>query len=291
MNTSPSRPDVPLSVHVAGPDGDTVHTLTLVVDRLVTTAASTSVRCLSSPSSTSAASYPVFLEAYLEAWSKNAVGGVDVVEDDALSQRLLLELLDSVGIDAVGFSGADAFLEDHEPRAVGCRRIDVRMSGQNGLQLHRRVRDLGDRLPTILVTGHATVGMAVDAMCEGAFWFSKKPFDEQRLLDHAQQALDASHGAHAHTCRSELLQARLSLLTSREQDVLDSLLRGHSSKIAAAALRVNKKTVDHHRASIMRKLQVSSLAELIVVALRSQVTRDKYLSPPGDIPANSAAPG
>ena len=193
----------------------------------------------------------------------NAQPVVHVVDDDDAVRRSLVSLLEEVGIPVATFPSAEAFLQALRDDSRGCILLDVRMPGMSGLQLQLLLRERGVSLPTIILTGHADVPMAVSAMSAGAAGFVEKPFHPQALLDRIHDCLEAD--ARQAALQAERRQAAHSLgcLSGREQEVLRELVKGKPSKLIASALGISEKTVDVHRSNLMRKTGTRSVAELV----------------------------
>jgi len=193
----------------------------------------------------------------------NAQPVVHVVDDDDAVRRSLVSLLEEVGIPVATFPSAEAFLQALRDDSRGCILLDVRMPGMSGLQLQLLLRERGVSLPTIILTGHADVPMAVSAMSAGAAGFVEKPFHPQALLDRIHDCLEAD--ARQAALQAERRQAAHSLarLSGREHEVLRELVKGKPSKLIASALGISEKTVDVHRSNLMRKTGTRSVAELV----------------------------
>jgi two-component system response regulator FixJ len=192
---------------------------------------------------------------------------VYLVDDDAAVRSGFSALFRSVGLPVTSFASGEAFLEAVDEHSLGCLVVDVRMPGMSGLELQERLRDRGVGLPIILISAHGDVPMAVRAMKAGAIDFLEKPVNEQVLLDRVQGCLRVAHRTYDDAELVAATRARLEALTPREREVLDRLVKGESSKIIAAELDISPRTVDVHRAHIMDKLGVRSIAELVRVAL------------------------
>lgn len=195
----------------------------------------------------------------------NAV--VHLIDDDEDVRRSLAFLLTTSGLAVRVYESGGAFLETLASVQPGCILSDVRMPGINGLELQRRLKELGVHLPVIFMTGHGDVPLAVEAMKVGAIDFIEKPFDDEILLSVIQAALE-SYGRTGHReMEIAQIQAKLQTLSAREREVLDGLLVGHPNKTIAYDLNLSPRTVEVHRANVMAKMGASSLSELIRVAL------------------------
>jgi two-component system, LuxR family, response regulator FixJ len=192
---------------------------------------------------------------------------VFVVDDDRAMRDSLRWLLESIGLSVRTYATAADFLSDHDPAQPGCLVLDVRMPGMSGLDLQTELAKRGSELPTIVVTGHAEVAMAVRAVKAGALDFIEKPFSDQLLLDRVRQALEIDRQSREVRVRREDARRRLASLSAREREVLTLVAAGKANKEIAAALGLSPKTVEVHRAHVMSKMAVDSLAELIRVAI------------------------
>jgi len=198
---------------------------------------------------------------------------VFIVDDDDAVRDSIQELLESVGLRAEGYPSGQAFLDAFEPERPGCLILDVRMSGISGLAVQERLNALGATQPIIILTGHGDVPMAVQAMQAGAVDFLQKPYRDQALLDSVSRALELDLGARQSGPADGDLTQRLSLLTQREREVFDSLLKGGTSKEIARELDVSHRTVEAHRQNLLRKLGLSSVKQLLALALASERER------------------
>jgi FixJ family two-component response regulator len=194
-------------------------------------------------------------------------GTVFVVDDDAAMRDSLRWLIESVGLRVEAYATADDFLARWDPERPGCLVLDVRMPGMSGLDLQGELAQREVRLPTIVITGHADVPMAVRAVKAGALDFVQKPFSDQLLLDRIRQALDLDRRRRqARDARRDALRRR-DLLTAREREVMDRIVAGKPNRKIAAELGLSPKTVEVHRAHVMEKMQVATLADLIRLAV------------------------
>ena len=199
---------------------------------------------------------------------------VFVVDDDRAMRESLSWLLDSVGLRVRSYATAAEFLADHDPAQPGCLVLDVRMPGMSGLDLQAELARRGVELPTIVITGHAEVSMAVRAVKAGALDFIEKPFSDQLLLDRVRQALEIDLEVREVRRRREDALRRLATLTAREREVLNLVVAGKQNKEIASELGVSPKTVEVHRAHVMSKMCVDSLAELIRITLLAGEIRE-----------------
>ena len=188
---------------------------------------------------------------------------VHVVDDDASVRESLAMLLESAGFSARTYDSAAAFLEAAADCTAGCVVTDVQMPDLNGLELQRRMGELGIRLPVIMMTGHADVPIAVEALKAGATDFLEKPFDDSHLLAAVASAIAISQREHDEAAALADIAARIATLTPREREVLGRLVTGQPNKTIAYDLGSSPRTVEVHRARVMEKMGARSLAELV----------------------------
>lgn len=198
--------------------------------------------------------------------SAPALAGVEVllVDDDKDVTDALAWLLDSVKIRSRAFSSASAFLEALGGlEGAACAVVDLRMPQMSGLELQNQMAKAGRDLPLIFLTAHGDISVVVNAMRAGAIDFIQKPFNPDKFLDSVQRAMRLAGERHARHVADLGIRRRVAQLSAREQEVLHSLLDGRTSKEIAAALAISPKTVDVHRANVMRKMGVASGVELV----------------------------
>lgn len=193
---------------------------------------------------------------------------VHVVDDDGAIRDALVLLLEAVGHTARAHADAVAFLQALDPIEPGCVLADVRMPGLSGLDLLRHLRERRVDLPVIIITGHADVAMAVQALKAGAADFIEKPFDEDVLLAAVERALDCGARAFRERRQVEDIVARADTLTPREREVMDLVVQGLPNKAVAVELSISARTVEIHRSRVMEKMGAASLSDLVRMALR-----------------------
>ncbi|HZZ92680.1 MAG TPA: response regulator [Usitatibacter sp.] len=196
---------------------------------------------------------------------------VYVVDDDSSTRELLEWLMKRQDLAVQAFGDARAFLKAYRPGDPGCLVLDLNMPGMGGLELQQYLKEHGVVLPLIFVSGGADVPKAVRAVREGAIDFIEKPFDYRRVVELVRQCIARdAQGRAARGRRDEILQ-RLSQLTQREREVMDQVVAGRTNREIGEGLAISVKTVEAHRARIMDKLGVDSVAELVqaVVAARA----------------------
>jgi two-component system response regulator FixJ len=188
---------------------------------------------------------------------------VYVVDDDDAIRDSLSLLLQSAGLEHAAFASAVEFLEAYDRDQHACLVTDIRMPGLSGLELQQRLNEERAHVPVIFITGHADVPMAVNAMKSGAADFVQKPFRDHDLLDRIQKALARDRETRKWRVQERLIRERLALLTAREAEVMQHVVKGHANKVIAMDLGVSQRTVELHRARVMQKLKMRSLADLV----------------------------
>ena len=194
-----------------------------------------------------------------------ADGVVHLIDDDEDVRRALAFLLGTAGFAVKVYESAVSFLQRYEASASGCIVTDVRMPDMDGIQLLRRLNEMAVKLPVVIMTGHADVALAVEAMKSGAVDFIEKPFPDEKLLAAVRTALASEKSSGAGD--ADLIRSRLASLSPREREVLAGLLAGHPNKTIAYDLGLSPRTVEVHRANVMTKMAASSLSDLVRMAL------------------------
>ncbi len=188
---------------------------------------------------------------------------VFVVDDDAAVRRSLTRLLRSAGWNAEAFASAGDFLERAPLAETGCLLLDVQMPGMSGLELHERMAEAGIGLPVVYLTGKGDIPMSVRAMKHGAVDFLVKPVEQEVLFQALGQAISRQAAESAIRHARDGIMARLALLSAREREVLEQVLKGRLNKQIAYDLGIAEKTVKAHRGRVMEKMEAHTVADLV----------------------------
>lgn len=192
---------------------------------------------------------------------------VHVVDDDAAVRDSIAFLLDTDGLASRTYESAAALLARSAQLEPGCIVTDVRMPEISGLEMVRRLKEAGVPLPVIVITGHADVPLAIEAMHAGVADFIEKPFDDEALLASVRSALVVGAEVRDQAAQTTDILSRLDSLSARERQVLDGLVAGHANKVIAYDLDISPRTVEVYRANVMTKMQARSLSELVRMTL------------------------
>ncbi len=200
---------------------------------------------------------------------------VFIIDDDEAVRRSLCWLIESADHPALAFSSADDFLAElPDADGVGCIVTDVRMPGMSGIDLLAELAGRGSNLPVVVITAHGDVRMAVEAMRLGAIDFVEKPFEEKALLEVVERALVESERRLETLSADAEVRKRFEALSPRERQVLEMLLAGRPNRRVAKELGISEKTVEAHRAHVMKKIGAASFAELVTKAVQTGFQRD-----------------
>jgi FixJ family two-component response regulator len=194
---------------------------------------------------------------------------VFIVDHDMETQRALRRLLESVRLHVETCATTQEFADHHDPSRPGCLILEVRMRGMSGLELFRRLRKEGSQIPVIFYTEHGDVPMAVQVMREGAFHFLEKSCSEQYLLDQTHAAIAWDLRRRRDECERLAASARFDELSTREREVLTEIIAGKTNKQMAYQFGIAVKTVEFHRANIMRKVGAESMVRLVYLLSKS----------------------
>ncbi|MAX24429.1 MAG: DNA-binding response regulator [Phycisphaeraceae bacterium] len=188
---------------------------------------------------------------------------VFVVDDDAAVRESMAWLIESHGYEVQIFDSAQTFLDVYQPYMTGCIVLDVRMPGMDGLQLQNLLHERGCTLPTIFVTGHAEVPIAIAAIRSGGFDFLEKPFDDDVMLERIRQALALEAQSRDDPDRHQDVINRITRLTPQEKRIMQMICQGMTNRQIADDLELSHKTIEVYRTRVMQKMQASSLPTLV----------------------------
>jgi FixJ family two-component response regulator len=196
---------------------------------------------------------------------------VFLLDDEPAVLKSLSRLLRSAGLPVATFSSPREFLDRHDPTAPGCLVLDLAMPGLNGLELQQSLVAKGQDRPIVFLTGHGSIPLSVQAMKGGAVDFLTKPVDDADLLKAVRAAIEKDRVTQQARAELDDIRQRLATLTPREREVLEHVIAGQLNKETAADLGTVEKTIKVHRARVMEKMKVDSLAELVRLAERAGV--------------------
>jgi two-component system response regulator FixJ len=201
---------------------------------------------------------------------------VVIVDDDEAIRDSLSVLLETRGFAVQTYASGPDVLGAHQPSWQGCLLLDVRMPGMDGLEVQKELEARENHMPVIIMTAHGDVPLAVRAMKAGAVDFLEKPIEPEQLLSCVRTALrrNPKRSQAPGGDDLELIEKRLGLLTAREREVLDCLVRGRSNKLIAYELDISPRTVEMHRARVMQKMEAQSLSQLVRMALAIGIEPD-----------------
>jgi two-component system response regulator FixJ len=204
---------------------------------------------------------------------------VFIVDDEEPMRHALQRLFRGAGLVVEAHASAGDFLDAYQAERPGCLLLDLMMPGMTGLELQAALVQRGCRIPILFLTGAGQIATAVAAMRAGAIDFIEKPFDNEFLVERVRRALEyAADRQIAHFGDGEA-RRRIALLTPREREVMQYVVAGNTSKMAARLLGVSHRTVEIHRARIMEKMQADSLADLVRMALDTERNAREALAP------------
>jgi len=211
-----------------------------------------------------------------ESQERNAV--IAIVDDDLSVRRSLQRLIRSAGWNAESFASAQEFLARPGPGTPSFLVLDLRLPGLSGLDLQKRMAEIGLEIPIVFLTGHGNIPASVQAMKAGAVEFLTKPFDEEDLFQAIQEAIERDRRTRQQRAEKRELKNRYASLTSREQEIMEQVISGTLNKQIAAELGITEFTVKFHRGHIMRKMHADSLADLVRMAENLGIRSHKSLA-------------
>ncbi|VXC84892.1 response regulator transcription factor [Sphingomonas sp. AX6] len=199
---------------------------------------------------------------------------VHLVDDDDAIRRSAGFLLKTSGFLVVPYASGDAFLAQAKSAVPGCVLLDIRMPGMDGLEVQQAMIDRGIALPVVMLTGHGDITLAVRAMKAGAVDFLEKPFEKTALLGAVDKAFNRLRQGDRLQMSAADATLQLASLTGRERDVVAGLIQGHPNKTIAFDLGISSRTVEIHRANLMRKLGATSLSDVLQIAFAAKLGAD-----------------
>ena len=205
---------------------------------------------------------------------------ITIVDDDPSAREGLSSLIQSAGWRAETFASAQEFLARPRTEVPSCLILDLQLPGLSGLDLQKRMAEVGLEIPIVFLTGHGNIPASVRAMKAGAVEFLTKPFDEEELLRAIQEAIERDRRTRQRHAEMRELHGRYKSLTPREQQVMQQVVTGLLNKQIAAELNITEFTVKIHRGHVMRKMRADSLADLVRMAESLRISSPKRTSGP-----------
>ena len=193
----------------------------------------------------------------------NDTNFVYIVDDDPAVRQAVSIVARALGVEVRAFSQAEDFLAACDESAIGCLVLDVRMPETSGIELQRTLNAAGVRIPIIMMSGHADVRMAVEAMSQGAFTFLEKPFRMEELSRTIKRALAESQSAIETARRNADVKSRLQSLTHKEREVLDLIIVGRTNREIASKLTLSLRAIEDRRSRVMKRMGMSSIVDLV----------------------------
>jgi FixJ family two-component response regulator len=194
---------------------------------------------------------------------------VFIIDDELGVRESLSELLSTVDINSKSFASAADFLNSYDPDMAGCVILDIRMPGYTGLELQRKLASMGSALPIIFLTAYGDVSTAVQAIQAGAVDFIQKPPQPHEFIDKVQRSLRENARRRAEAAHQSAIATRIASLTPREREVLEMMVDGSATAAIAERLGISRRTVEIHRANLMKKMQADSTVKLVQMMMRT----------------------
>lgn len=199
---------------------------------------------------------------------KSKKPAVFIIDDDPAVRRHILQLMNSIGFKARAFASPEEFLNRTSLEEPSCMILDVRLPGQSGLELQKHLLESGVHIPIVFITRYASIDQSVRAMRAGAVDFLEKPVKDQDLIDAVNRAIEIGKLSGKERAALKEISDRVAALTSREYEIFIRIVSGLSNKETAAELGLSERTVKIHRASVMKKTNAKTFADLVRMAER-----------------------
>jgi two-component system, chemotaxis family, CheB/CheR fusion protein len=190
-----------------------------------------------------------------------------LIDDDNALREVMREVIEQEGLRVEAFASGEAFLETYRAGRKGCLLVDARLPGLGGIAILQQLKAEQRALPAIVITGHGEVSMAVEAMQAGAIDFIEKPVRRDQLLASIARAMELGRDSSALTAWRDTAAAHIAKLTPRERQIMDLVIIGQPNKNIAADLKVSQRTIENHRAAVMKKTGSKSLSDLVRLAI------------------------
>lgn len=201
---------------------------------------------------------------------------VYIIDDDHAMAESLTWIVESIGLQSKTYARAENFLEEYQSQQHGCLLLDVRMPGMSGPELQTKLNEKGSpTIPIIFISGHGDVPLAVRVMKAGAIDFLTKPFNDQILLESINKALRIDKANREKRQENAQARAKFALLSPREVQILQGIVAGKPNKVISAERKISLKTVEAHRAAVMKKMGVRSVSELVKLVLTNTMQEEK----------------
>jgi two-component system CheB/CheR fusion protein len=192
---------------------------------------------------------------------------VFLIDDDDALREAMRELIKRKGWPVEAFASGEAFLEANRPGRKGCLLVDARLPGLGGIALLQRLKEENHALPSIMITGHGDVSMAVEAMKAGAIDFIEKPVSPHKLLLAIESALKIARNSMELSARRDAAAKRIAKLTTRQREIMNLLIVGRTNESIAAEMNLSRRTVENHRSQILKRTGSKTLQDLIRLAI------------------------
>ncbi|MGO9235520.1 MAG: response regulator transcription factor [Methylocella sp.] len=192
---------------------------------------------------------------------------VHIVDDEANVRDALTVLLSTAQIESRSYGSAEEYLTSNQLTNPACVLLDNQLPGMSGIELLKRIVDSASDSNVVMITGYGDIPTAVLAMKAGAFHFVQKPFDAEALLSIVEEALSRDDESRDVQAQIQEFRTRCALLTQREREVMTLLVEGLPTKLIAGNLGISTRTIEHHRAAIMQKMQARNISHLVRMTL------------------------